>query len=37
MVPKKVHPSSGSLKEVQAAAEVFWRKLCLKVAMTAKE
>jgi len=27
-----VQPSSGSLNEVQAAAEVIWRKLCLKVA-----
>ena len=42
MVPKKVQPSSsGSLNEVQAAAEVIWRKLCWKVArigpMTATE
>jgi len=35
MFPKKVQPSSsGSLNEVQAAAEVIWRKLCRKVART---
>jgi len=35
MFPKKVQPSSSwSLKEIQAAAEVIWRKLCCKVART---
>jgi len=33
MVPKKVQPSSSaSLNEVQAAAEVIWRKLCWRLA-----